>query len=69
MVVRINKRSNEKFLGCINFPNCKFTYNLQKLYYPKCGKSLVRTLGTNGEILECTGEPNCDFIFDFEIRR
>src|SRR5262245_38035773 len=61
---------NGNFLGCENYPKCKFTQDLSKDGKPaeakltdykcdKCGKPTVIKSGRYGEFLSCSGYPEC----------
>jgi DNA topoisomerase-1 len=62
---------NGWFLGCENYPECKFTQNLDKegkepeqpkltdYKCDKCGKPMTIRNGRYGEFLSCSGYPGC----------
>ena len=62
---------NGWFLGCENYPKCKFTQDLGKdgaapaqprvtdIACEKCGKPMVIKSGRYGEFLACSGYPTC----------
>jgi DNA topoisomerase I len=61
---------NGNFLGCENYPKCKFTQDLSKDGKPaevkltdyicdKCGKPMVIKTGRYGEFLSCSAYPEC----------
>jgi DNA topoisomerase-1 len=61
---------NGWFLGCANYPTCKFTQDLAEGGRPqpvretdqicdKCGKPMIIRTGRYGEILACSGYPAC----------
>ncbi|MBI5536666.1 MAG: type I DNA topoisomerase [Deltaproteobacteria bacterium] len=61
---------NGYFLGCTNYPTCKFTRDLSNGGVPqpvretdvvcdKCGKPMVIRTGRYGEFLACSGYPAC----------
>ncbi|MFX1479871.1 MAG: type I DNA topoisomerase [Promethearchaeota archaeon] len=57
------------FLGCSNYPNCKFTFdpendNQAELTCPECGKKLEIRQGQYGTFVGCSGFPDCRYIFD-----
>jgi DNA helicase-4 len=63
----IRKGSYGGFLGCIGYPNCKFTFNLsgdKPIICPRCGSPLVVRRGQYGAFLGCTNYPKCKFLID-----
>jgi len=62
---------NGWFLGCENYPDCKFTQNMDKegkepelpkftdYKCDKCGKPMTIRNGRYGEFLSCSGYPGC----------
>ena len=65
MIVRWSKSG--KFLGCSNFPKCKYTMPLSRdetstnETCPECGSMLVIKNGKYGEFLSCSRYPECRF--------
>ncbi|MGN0172357.1 MAG: type I DNA topoisomerase [Acutalibacteraceae bacterium] len=56
MIIAKKSRSNRKFFGCSNYPNCDFvTWNepVGKVC-PKCGKTMFRKKGKNGGVFCAT---------------
>ena len=55
-----------KFIGCSNYPDCRFTKpHLEKIgvQCPKCGGDLVRRLSRKKRIFYgCANYPDCDFV-------
>lgn len=55
------------FLGCIKFPRCRYTFDLQQLVLcPECGKRMVIKDGTRGMFLGCTGYPECYYTINLK---
>ena len=55
-----------KFLGCSNYPNCKYIFNIVdivKIRCPECKRQLNWRKGKFGWFLSCTGYPECKFAF------
>lgn len=56
---------NGKFIGCSNFPNCKFTKAIVKttgVKCPKCGGDIVEKISKRGKLFYgCSNYPDCDF--------
>lgn len=56
---------NGKFIGCSNFPDCKFTKAIVKkvgVKCPKCGGDLVEKVSKRGKLFfGCSNYPKCDF--------
>jgi DNA topoisomerase-1 len=59
---------NGKFLGCSNFPDCKFTkaIGVQNIEIPeelkkcdKCGSPMVVKFSRRGPFIACSAYPNC----------
>jgi len=60
------------FLGCPNFPSCKYTKRLPKIVKrktdkncPECGKPLYLVYSNKEPVLLCSGYPNCKGRFIF----
>jgi DNA topoisomerase-1 len=52
------------FIGCANYPRCKYTQRAQaqaSATCPKCGGDLIEKEGRHGRFLGCTGYPVCTF--------
>ena len=71
MVIKYNKYG--KFLGCPNFPDCKYTISLDKdgnAVFPqeteykcnKCKKAMIIRTGKLGKFFACSGYPECKNI-------
>lgn len=56
---------NGKFIGCSNFPDCKFTKAIVKkvgVKCPECGGDLVEKISKKGKLFfGCNNYPKCDF--------
>lgn len=56
---------NGKFIGCIDFPNCKFTKAIIKktgVKCPKCGSDIVEKISKRGKVFYgCKAYPKCDY--------
>lgn len=65
LLIRENKQTHEKFLGCSHYPQCKQSYkNIEILdkptLCPSCESGfLVERSGTYGKFLGCTSYPRC----------
>ena len=67
----IRKSKYGEFLGCSNFPKCKYN-NIEKKSKPKpkeigkecpkCSKPLVLRKGPRGEFIGCSGFPKCRHV-------
>ena len=67
------------FLGCSNFPKCKFSmdYISENLNIdwenidrcPNCGGELVKREGKFGEFLGCSNFPKCRFSMDYKPKK
>lgn len=59
------KGKNGKFIGCENFPNCKYTKNIIKsleVKCPKCSGKIIEKVSKRGKIFYgCENFPNCDW--------
>ncbi len=67
----IRKGSYGGFLGCMGYPNCKFTINLSQdnpIICPNCNSPLTVRKGQYGTFLGCTNYPRCKYILDFKSR-
>lgn len=56
---------NGKFIGCVGFPECKFTKAIIKstgVKCPKCGGEIVEKISKRGKVFfGCNNYPNCDY--------
>jgi len=66
MVIRWSSKG--KFLGCSNFPKCKYTKPLEKTperktdeNCPQCGAELIIKSGRYGDFFSCSRFPDCKF--------
>lgn len=54
-----------KFIGCSNFPNCRFVKPLVKstgVSCPKCGHDIIEKVSKKGKVFYgCSNYPSCDF--------
>ncbi|WP_045224643.1 type I DNA topoisomerase [Methyloterricola oryzae] len=69
---------NGRFIGCNNYPTCKYTRNLngeakqaepeivEGKTCPKCNSPLVIKTGRYGKFIGCSGYPNCKHIESLE---
>jgi len=69
---------NGRFIGCTNYPTCKYTRNLdgdasqaepqvvEGRTCPKCDKPLVLKTGRYGKFIGCSGYPTCKHIEPLE---
>lgn len=69
---------NGRFVGCNNYPNCKYTRNLngdskqgepevvEGRTCPKCHSPLVIKTGRYGKFIGCSGYPACKYIEPLE---
>lgn len=75
--IRLGKRG--KFIGCTNYPECKYTRNLdgtsasndppevvEDRKCPKCGSDLHIKQGRYGKFIGCSGYPKCKHIEPLE---
>ncbi|XQP55501.1 MAG: type I DNA topoisomerase [Mycoplasmoidaceae bacterium] len=67
LVYRFSKKTKKQFIGCSDYPNCKYaefpgTKELD-VKCPICGKNLVQRTSKRGKpFIGCTGYPKCQFI-------
>ena len=71
----IKSSVNGKFLGCSNYPKCKFTKSLNneersapietEVKCEKCGSNMVIRSGKNGKFLACPKFPECKFTLPY----
>ncbi|AEF96326.1 DNA topoisomerase I [Methanotorris igneus] len=60
------------FLGCENYPKCKYTEKIKKNNgevvgkCPKCGGDLVKKNGKYGEFIGCSNYPKCRYTEKFK---
>ena len=69
---------NGRFIGCTNYPTCKYTRNLgddgnasapeiiEGRNCPKCESPLVLKSGRYGKFIGCSGYPDCKYIEPLE---
>ena len=69
---------NGRFIGCTNYPECKYTRNLNDTaeteepeviegrVCPKCSSSLIIKTGRYGKFIGCSGYPTCRHIEPLE---
>ena len=69
---------NGRFIGCTNYPECKYTRNLKDdapqappefvegKVCPKCDSPLVIKSGRYGKFIGCSGYPGCKYIEPLE---
>ena len=70
LVVKLGRAG--KFVGCKNYPECRYTRNLDGETRPEpeptgedcpeCGRPLVRRVGRYGPFVGCSGYPECKYI-------
>jgi DNA topoisomerase-3 len=57
-----------RFLGCSNFPECRYTFDLSgnttDIKCPDCGKNLRFRSSTYGRFLSCSGYHDCKFAYN-----
>ena len=66
----VKEGKNGKFIGCSNYPKCKYVKKEEKKelvytgdYCPVCGKPLVeRTDKRGNKFVACSGFPSCNYI-------
>ena len=63
------KSKNGEFIGCSNFPVCRYVENIgveeindEKKYCPNCGSLLVKRKSKRGYFYGCTNYPKCRYI-------
>lgn len=69
LVYRYARRNGAKFIGCSNYPNCKYAEfpntptKVLDEKCPKCGKPLIERYNRRGQkFIGCTGYPKCHFV-------
>ena len=70
LVIKLGRRG--KFVGCKNYPDCKFTRDVSGEVRPEpqetgemcpeCGKPLLARVGRFGPFVGCSGYPDCKYI-------
>jgi DNA topoisomerase I len=70
LVIKLGRRG--KFVGCENWPDCKYTRDVNGEARPEpeeigeacpeCGKPLIRRVGRFGPFIGCSGYPDCRYI-------
>jgi DNA topoisomerase I len=70
LVVKLGRYG--KFVGCENYPECKFTRPMEgngqpepellDEACPECGKQLMRRVGRFGPFVGCSGYPDCKYV-------
>jgi len=70
LVVKLGRAG--KFVGCPNYPECRYTRNLDGQERPEpeetgescpeCGRPLVKRVGRYGPFVGCSGYPDCRYI-------
>jgi DNA topoisomerase-1 len=71
LVIKLGR--NGKFIGCPNYPECKYTRNVGDTQArpepeetgeacPECGRPLVKKTGRYGPFVGCSGYPDCKYI-------
>ena len=78
--LEIRKGTYGTYLDCMDYPKCKYTYDLSSKNVaetkqisnntpsscPKCGKKLALYIGKFGIFLGCNGFPKCNYSQNFE---
>ncbi len=69
LVYRYAKKSGAKFIGCSNYPNCKYAEfpetprKVLEEKCPQCGKPLIERYNRRGQkFIGCTGYPKCHYV-------
>jgi DNA topoisomerase I len=70
LVIKLGRAG--KFIGCKNYPECRYTRNVNGESRPEpeptgeecpeCGRPLVRRVGRYGPFIGCSGYPECRYI-------
>jgi DNA topoisomerase-1 len=70
LVIKLGRAG--KFIGCKNYPECRYTRNLDGQekaepeptgeMCPECGRPLVKKVGRYGPFVGCSGYPECRYI-------
>jgi DNA topoisomerase-1 len=70
LVIKLGRAG--KFIGCKNYPDCRYTRNVDGESRPEpeptgedcpeCGRPLVRRVGRYGPFVGCSGYPECRYI-------
>jgi DNA topoisomerase-1 len=70
LVIKLGRRG--KFVGCENWPDCKYTRDVNGEARPEpqetgetcpeCGKPLLQRVGRFGPFIGCSGYPDCRYI-------
>ena len=69
LVYRFARKSGAKFIGCSNYPNCKYAEfpetprKILEEKCPQCGKNLIERYNRRGQkFIGCTGYPKCHYV-------
>jgi len=68
--LRERKGKYGPFLGCMGYPECKYTYDISetsRILCPICDKKLKIRIGGINKYLSCSGYPECTFRYFPEI--
>ena len=61
LVERYSRRKKQRFYGCSNYPDCKFTVGKKPVKIcPKCGEGVMVKSSSDGEDLKCSNK-KCDY--------
>jgi DNA topoisomerase-1 len=70
LVIKLGRAG--KFIGCKNYPECRYTRNVDGQekpepeptgeMCPECGRPLVQRVGRYGPFVGCSGYPECKYI-------
>ncbi len=76
LVYKVSKKYRSKFIGCSNYPHCKYIRSLKAKEEPKelnipcplCSKNIVIRKNKKGtEFIACTGFPKCHYMLDMRL--
>ena len=64
LVVRVNEKNGNNFLGCSNYPKCDYTINDLSVFEdqkicPECGGYMIKKSGKYGKYYLCSNNPVC----------
>ena len=77
LVKKKGKKNGKVFIGCSNFPKCKYTRPLPEdlpketgRFCPECGRPLVTKKNKKGkDFVACSGFPHCTYIEKSQTQR
>lgn len=75
LVYKVSKKYKSKFIGCSDYPNCKYIESIKNkepakeldIPCPLCQKNVIIRKNKRGsEFIACTGFPKCRYVLDMK---